>query len=429
MNYKLSEKKDNEIIITFTITEKEWAADVEEAYQKNKGKYKVEGFRAGKVPRAIIEKMYGKEIFFEDAFNDAFPKYYTNMMKKEKELYPIDYPEISVSEMSEKGVVFTAKIVVLPEFKVEKYTGFKVEKEAVKVKKAEVTHELEHMREHHARFVEVTDRAVKDGDLINLNYSGAIDGVKFDGGTAEDQELTIGSGMFIPCFEEQMVGMNIGEEKDIVVKFPENYGASNLAGKDATFTVKVLGIREKELPKLDDEFAKEVSEFNSLAELQKSIEDKIKEQKEKEAEAKAENKLIDTIMDGVSLELPKQMVDKQVDYYVEDLNNRLMQQGLTLDGYFNYMGTTEEAFRKDRRKDAEKSVKASLVLEEIVKLEKIKVKDKEYSNKVTEIAAMYGQKAEDFAKIIEKQGAENSIRQEILTEKVMKLLKEKNEIV
>lgn len=429
MNYKLGEKKDNELVITFTISQKEWEADVEEAYQKNKGKYKLEGFRAGKVPRAMIEKVYGKEVFFEDAFNDAFPKYYTNMLKKEKELYPIDYPEIAVTDMSEKGVTFTAKIVVLPEFKVEKYEGIKIEKKVEKVKKAEIAHEIEHMQEHHARFVEVTDRAVKNGDLINLDYSGSIDGVKFDGGTAEDQELTIGSGMFIPGFEEQMVGMAIGEAKDIVVKFPENYGASNLAGKDATFAVKVLGIREKELPVLDDEFAKDVSEFNTLKELEKSIEERISKQKEAEANQKAENKLIETIVDGVNLEVPTQMVDKQVNYYVDDLRNRLMQQGLTLDGYFNYMGTTEEAFRKERRSDAERSVKTSLVLEEIVNIEKIKVTDKEYNAKLAEIAAMYGQKAEDFKAMVEKQGAEASIKQEILTEKVINLLKEKNEIV
>lgn len=429
MKYTLSEKKNDELTITIDITEKEWAADVEAAYEKTKGKYKVEGFRAGKAPRGMIEKIYGKEVFYEDAFNEVFPKYYTDVMKKEKELFPIDYPEVNVTKMSEKGVTFTASIVLLPKFKVENYTGIKVEKEAVKVKKAEVAHELEHMREHHARMVEVTDRAVQNGDLINLDYSGSIDGVKFDGGTASNQELTIGSGMFIPGFEDQMIGMNIGEEKDITVKFPENYGAKDLAGKDAVFAVKVLTIRYKELPELNDDFAKDTTEFNTLKELEKSIEAKIKEEKERKADMDAENKLIETIVDGVDLKVPEKMVDKQLDYYVEDLEHKLMHQGLNKEMYFAYLGTTEDAFRKEQRKSAERSVKTSLVLEEIVNQEKIKVTDKDYSNKVKELAKMYGMGEEDMKDMLSKQNAENSIRQEIMTEKVITMLKEKNEIV
>lgn len=428
MKYSLSEKKNNELTITIDITAKEWAQDLEESYEKNKAKYKVEGFRTGKAPRGMIEKIYGKEVFYEDAFNEKFPKYYTDVMKKEKELYPVDYPEVNVVSMSEKGVTFTAKIVLLPEFKVEKYTGFKVEREQVKVKKSEVTHELEHMREHHARMIEVTDRCVQNGDLVNLNYSGLIDGVKFDGGTAEDQELTIGSGMFIPGFEEQMIGMQIGEEKDLNVKFPENYGAKELAGKDAVFNVKVLSIREKELPALDDEFAKETTEFNTLKELEKSIEEKLTKEKTAKADRDAENKLIEAIVDGVSLDVPSQMVDKQVDYYVEDLSHKLMHQGLNIESYFAYLGTTEEKFRKEQRKAAERSVKTSLVLEEIVNLEKIKVTDKDYKAKVKEIATMYGMSEADMLDMLTKQNAENSIKQEILTEKVITLLKEKNEI-
>ena len=429
MKYTLSEKKNDELTITITITEKEWAEDIETAYQKNKGKYKMEGFRAGKVPRAMIEKLYGPEVFYEDAFNDCFPKYYTQVLKKEKSLSPIDYPEVAVTEMSEKGVTYTAKIVVLPEFKVEKYSGIKIEKGKVEVKKSEVKHELEHMREHHARFVEVTDRAVKDGDLINLDYSGSIDGVKFDGGTAEDQELTIGSGMFIPGFEDQMIGMSIGEAKDITVKFPENYGAKDLAGKDAVFAVKVLGIREKQLPKLDDEFAKDTTEFDSLSDLQASIEEKLTKQKTEMVEREAENKLIETIVNGVELNIPAKMIDKQVDYYVEDLAHKLSHQGLTLEGYFNYYGTTEEKFRKEQRKEAERSVKTSLVLEEIVSLEKIKVTEKDLKAKYEEVAKMYNMTADKIKELLEAQGAGASINQEILTEKVIAKLKELNEIV
>jgi len=429
MKYTLSEKKNDEITITITLTQKEWEGEIDAAYQKNKGKFKVEGFRAGKVPRAMIEKLYGPEVFYEDAFNDCFPKYYTQVLKKEKELFPVDYPEVAVTEMSAKGVTYTAKIVVLPEFKVENYKGIKIEKGKVKVTKAEIKHELEHMREHHARFVEVTDRAVKDGDLINLDYSGSIDGVKFDGGTAQDQELTIGSGMFIPGFEEQMVGMSIGEEKDITVKFPENYGAKDLAGKDAVFNVKVLGIREKELPKLDDDFAKDTTEFESLNALELSIEERLTNTKVEQVEREAENKLIETIVDGVTLNVPEKMVEKQVDYFVEDLEHKLSHQGLTKEGYFEYLGTTEEKFRKERRKDAEKSVKTSLVLEEIVNLEKIKVTEKDYAAKYAKLGEMYNMTADKIKELLMAQGAEASITQEILTEKVIARLIELNEIV
>lgn len=428
MKYNLSEKKNDELTITIEISAKEWAGDVEEAYQKNKNKFKVEGFRAGKVPQAMIEKMYGKEIFYEDAFNDSFPKYYTQVLKKEKQLAPVDYPDVSVTKMSDKGVTFEAKIVVLPEFEVKNYKGIKVEKGKVEVKKKDIKAELEHMREHHARFIDVTDRPVKDGDLINLNYSGSIDGKKFEGGTAEDQELTIGSGMFIPGFEEQMVGMNIGEEKDIVVKFPENYGAKELAGKDATFAVKVLEIREKQLPELNDEFAKDTTEFESLNALQLSIEEKLSKEVSERVEREAEDKLIEKIVEGVDLTVPEKMVDKQVEYYVDDLAHKLSHQGLTKEGYFAYIGKTEEQFKKEKRADARRSIKASLVLERIVELEKIKVTEKDLDEKYEQIAKMYNMTADKAKELLAAQHAESSVEQEILTEKVIARLKELNEI-
>lgn len=429
MKYTLGEKKNDEIVITITLTQKEWAEEIESAYQKNKGKFKVEGFRAGKAPRTMIEKLYGPEVFYEEAFNDCFPKYYTDVLKKEKELFPVDYPEIGVTSMDEKGVTYTATIVVLPEFKVENYKGIKIEKGKVKVTKAEIKHELEHMQEHHARFIEVKDRAVQNGDLINLNYSGSIDGVKFDGGTAEDQELTIGSGMFIPGFEEQMVGMSIDEEKNITVKFPENYGAKELAGKDAVFAVKVLGIREKQLPKLDDDFAKDTTEFESLNALELSIEEKLTNEKVAQVEREAENRLIETIVNGVELKVPEKMVDKQLDYYVEDLSHNLSHQGLTLENYFEYLGITEEKFRKDRRKDAEKSVKTSLVLEEIVNLEKIEATPEDYEAKYAKLGEMYNMSADKIKELLTARGADGSITQEILTDKVIERLKSLNEIV
>ncbi len=427
MKYNVNEKKDNEIKIDFTLTAKEWEEEVERAYQKHKGQYKKEGFRNGNVPRAILEKQYGETLFWEDALNDSFPKYYTEMLKKEKTINPIDYPKISVEQMDKNGIKFSATVVVLPEFKVEKYTGIKVKKGKVTVSAEEVTAELESMRDRHARFVEITDREVKNGDLINLNFSGSVDGKKFDGGTAEDQELTIGSHTFIEGFEEQMIGMKIGEEKDLNVTFPAEYHSTELAGKPAVFAVKVLGIREKQLPELDDEFAKDVSEFDTLEALKNSIKEKIEHEKEHAEEHKAEDKLIDEIVNGVELEVPKQMIEKQLDYFVNDLKQRLSMQGLSAEAYFGYLNITEEQFREDRRKDAEKSVKTSLVLEEIVELEKIEVSEKEIDEKLEEISKMYGQPVDKIKEMLRAEGMA-SIKQEILTNKVINFLKEKNEI-
>ncbi len=427
MKYTLNEKQDNQIKIDFILSAEEWEKEVEHAYQHNKGKYNKEGFRKGNVPRPILEKTYGETMFYEDAINECFPKYYMEMLSKEKELYPVDYPELSVQKMDKSGVEFSATIVVLPEFEVKNYKGISVKKDKVAVTKEEVEKEIESLKERHARFVEITDRAVKEGDLINLNYSGKLDGVKFDGGTAEDQELTIGSHTFIPGFEEQMVGMTIGEEKDINVTFPSEYHSKELAGKAVVFTVKVLGIREKELPTVDDEFAKEVSEFETLEELKKSTEEKIKHQKDHMAQHKAEETLISTIVDGVELAVPTQMVEKQLNHMLSDLNARLSAQGFTKEAYFEFMGTTEEAFKKERYQDAEKSVKTSLVLEAIVENEKIEVTEAEVDAKVDELATMYSQKAEMIKQMLGNEGLV-SIKQELLTNKVINFLKENNEI-
>ena len=427
MKYTVNEKKDNKIKIDFTLSAKEWEEEVERAYQKNKGKYSKEGFRKGQVPRAMLEKMYGEGMFYEDALNDCFPKYYTEMLSKESTLYPVDYPELTVEKIDKSGVKFSATIVVLPEFEVKAYKGIKIKKEKVKVSDEEVNAELSKMQDRHARFVEITDREVKDGDLINLNYSGKLDGVKFDGGTAEDQELTIGSHTFIPGFEEQMIGMKIGEEKDINVTFPTEYHSKDLAGKPVVFTVKVLGIREKELPTLDDEFAKEVSEHSTLEELKASTKEKIAHEKEHRAEHAAEEKLITTIVDGVDLVPPTQMVEKQLDFMVNDLGARLSAQGLSKEAYFEFMNTTEEAFKNERRADAERNVKTSLILEEIMNLEKIEVSEAEVDEKVSELATMYGQTAEAIKKMLGREGL-SSVKQELLTNKVINFLKENNEI-
>ena len=427
MKYTIGEKKNGQVTVEFVLTSKEWEADVEKAYQKHKGEYKKEGFRQGKVPRKVLEQTYGAELFFEDAFNDSFPVYYSEMLKKEKELFPVDYPEIKITELNDKGVKFTATITLLPEVKLGEYKGIEIAKKAVKVSEAEVKSELDALAQKQVKFVEISDRAAKNGDLVNIDYSGSVDGVVFDGGTAKDQELELGSHMFIEGFEAQVEGMKIGEEKDINVTFPTPYHSKDLEGKPAVFKVKLLGIREKVLPEINDEFAANVSEFNTLKELKDSIKKEISEHKEHHAMQDAENALIDAVVKNATLEVPKSMVDSQIDHTINDMAQRLAYQGLKFEQYLEYMGITMEQFRKDREKEAEKSVKTSLVLEEVIKAEGIKVTDKDIKAKLEEIAKATKRNITDLEREM-KNGQEEFLKNTILSEKVINRLKELNNI-
>ena len=427
MKYKVGEKKNNEVVIEFTLDEKEWEAEVEKAYQKNKGKYKKEGFRQGKVPRKVLEQTFGKTLFYEDAFNDCCAEYYMQAINEHQEIYPVDYPEIDIKSVSDKGVVFTAKITVMPEITLGTYKGLTIKKEKCTVPASEVNAELEKMRERQARYEEVANRAAKLGDLINLDYSGSVDGTKFDGGTAKDQELELGSHSFIEGFEDQMVGMKIGEEKDLNVTFPANYHAENLAGKPAVFHVKLLGIREKHLPEIDDNLAKDISEFNTLAELKADIKKKKLEEKEKQAEIDAENKLVDEIVKTTKVDIPTCMINSQLDNFVEDIKQRLMYQGLKFEDYLKYTGQTVEDYKNTRKGEAEKSVRTSLSLSEIVKKEKIEVTEAEIDAKLKEIAD-YSHKTLEEVKNTMHGNQQEFITNNVLTEKLMAHLKKLNTI-
>lgn len=428
MKYTRGEKKDGKIVVEFTLDAKEWEQEIENAYQNNRGKYKKEGFRQGKVPRKVLEQTYGEYLFWEDAFNESFPKYYTQMLDKETDIFPVDYPAIDIKSFTREGVVFTATITLLPEVKLGEYKGIEVKQKKVTVTAEEVDVDLKNMQAKHARFVEITDRKTKLGDLVNLNYSGSVDGVKFDGGTAEDYELELGSHTFIEGFEDQLVGLGVGEEKDVNVTFPEAYHSADLAGKPAVFACKILGIREKVLPELNDEFAADTTEFSTLKELKDDIKKHIKEHKEGHAKQDAENELISKVVKNATVEVPEAMINAQLDRIIEDMRNNLAYQGLSIDDYFKYMGTTIEDFRKTRKADAENSVKTSLVLQEIIKAEKIEVTDKDVEEKLAEVATRMGQPVEEVKKLYLK-GQEEYLKNTILSEKVIKVLKELNNIV
>lgn len=426
MKYTLGEKKNGVIEVKFELNAKEWEAEVEKAYEKHKAEYKKEGFRTGKVPRKVLEQTYGENLFFEDAFNDSFPELYTKMLEKEKQLYPVDYPAISLDKMSKDGLSFSVKITLLPEVVLGEYSGIEIKKRSDKVTEAEIKKELDALAEKQVKFVEVADREAKMGDLVNIDYAGFEGKDQFEGGTAKDQELELGSKTFIPGFEEQVVGMKIGEERDVNVTFPEHYHADNLAGKPVVFKVKLLGIREKVLPEINDEFASNASEFETLADLKKSIKDRLQENKTKEVEAETENKLVEEIVKRAKLDVPAAMVDSQIDHELHHMEEAVKANGIDLKTYMQIMGTTLEDYRKSKEKEAEAQVKASLVLEEIIKKEGIKVLTKDMKAKIAEIAERTKRNVTDVER--EMQNNESYLKNTILSEKVINRLKELNNI-
>ena len=386
----------SKVKLTIEVAADEFEKAVEKAYLKTKKNFNVPGFRKGHAPRKVIENAYGWLVFFDDAFDIAYPEVYEAAVR-EHEITPVDRPEISILSCEQGApVVFTAEVAVKPEVTLGAYKGIEVEKQEYNVTDEMVEAEIQKEREKIASTVEVTGRAVADGDKVNLDYSGSVDGVKFDGGTAENQELTIGSGMFIPGFEEQMVGMNVGEEKDITVTFPEQYHSEELAGKEAVFHVKVNAIEETVLPEADDEFAKDVSEFDTIAELRADKRKKLEDAAEVRAKNQRENELIEKACENAAVEIPEAMIERQMDHILNDIRYRLSMQGISLEDYCKYTGSSIEDMRKEMREDAAKRVKSQLVLEAIGKAEAVEAAAEEIEEKLNEYAAQFGDKAESF---------------------------------
>ena len=429
MNYTI-EKGNGEVKINFALSAKEWDDCIEKAYLKNKSKYSVPGFRKGHVSRKMIEKMYGEGVFFDDAFNDAFYDAYSKALNENEEIFPVDEPKVDIDGVNDDGVAFHATVTVKPEVTLGDYKGIKLDKVEYNVTVDDVQAEIDRARKQAGRRVEVTDRAVENGDIVNLDYSGSADGVKFDGGTAQGQELVIGSGSFIPGFEDGMVGMNVGETKDITVKFPENYHAENLAGKDAVFTVTVNKIEKEELPELNDEFAKEVSKFDTLDEYRADVEKRLTEENTRRADAENENKLVEAIVNNASVEIPSCMIEHQLDHIVEEMRYRLsyMYRGMKLEDYLKYTGGTIEELREARKADAERDVKTRLTLEAIVKAENLDVTDAEVEAEIVRMAQAQGKSADELKKHVDARQTEY-IRNDILSKKLLTLLKDTNEFV
>lgn len=418
-------KLTNKIELEITLDSIEWEEELNNAYNKTKGKYSVTGFRKGKAPRKVIEKNYGDTVFFEDALTNGFYKAYEQIIEKEKDIEPIDAPNLSLKKFDGKEVVIFAEIPVMPEVKLGKYKDFNINIEPKKISEKDVTNEINKMQEQSARIIDVLDRPVKNGDIANIDFSGTIDGKLFDGGTAKAFDLNIGSKSFIDNFEEQLIGLKIDDVKDVKVKFPENYHAKEMAGKDAVFNVKINSIKEKQLPSLNDEFAANVSEFNTFDEYKKDVKAKLKQNAVEEAKIEKENKIIEKIVDELKVEVPQCLIEQELEHIIQDLEYKLMYQGIKLDDYAKYMNTTVEEIKKGKSDEAERNIKIRLALQNIIKLENISVTDKEIESKIEEIAKKVKKTMSEYKETLSEERL-NYIKNDILINKLLNFLLENN---
>lgn len=373
MKYKQN-KEGSTITVACKLNAEEWNSYLQKAYEQNKGKYGLPGFRKGHIPRNILENRYGKTLFFEDALYTAAQEYYNDFLDKNSKVQPILRPQLDESSFKadENGAEFSIIVSLYPEVTLGQYKGLSIKKTApVKVKADEVDGEINRIRERNARFEEVSDRAVAENDIVKLDYCGKVDGVAFDGGTATDYELTIGSHTFIPGFEEQLVGMNVGETKDIDVTFPEDYHHDGLKGKAAVFTCTIKGITVKQLPELDDEFAKDASEFSTMKEWKASVKKTLQDRNDSVASNEDEQKLLDEIVANSTMDIPSAMIENEIDGRVEEFERNLQRQGLNIQAYYKYTNSTEKDLRESYREVVNKNLRRSLVMNEIVKAEKI----------------------------------------------------------
>lgn len=427
MKYTFEKTEKSTVKITINLEEKEWNEAIDAAYERVKGKYSMPGFRKGKVPKKVLESAYGAGVFYEEAINIAFPKYYEEVLDKEPSIEAVARPDIDIKDISEKGISMIAEVAVKPEVKLGEYKGITFKKVEYNVKEADVKDELKRLQERNSRMVDVTDRAVESGDTVTIDYSGSVDGVKFEGGTAEKQPLTIGSNTFIPGFEDQIIGMKIGEEKDITVKFPEDYHAENLKGKDSVFHIVLHEIKAKELPELTDEFIKDAVGAESLDAYKKEIKERLKKQNKDRAEREIEDEIVKKVTANAEVVIPEALIDNQIDQMVNEMSYRLSYQGLKLEDYLKYVGKTMEEYRKGYYDQAKDLVKSQLVIGKIIEEEKIDATEEDVTAKIEEMAKAQGKKAPDLKKDMAARQLDY-VKNEIIVKKLFDFLKSANEI-
>ena len=409
----------NELKLTFNVPAETFDEGMKKVYAKTAKYFNIKGFRKGKAPMALVEKTYGPEIFYEDTFNEIVPEIFEKEVEENK-LEVVSKPQIDIVQMGKgKELIFTAVVQVKPEVKLGKYKGISLKKVEYKVTDEDINNELNNMANKNSRLVSIENEPVAEKDIAVIDFEGFVDGVAFEGGKAENHELEIGSKTFIPGFEDQIIGMKIEDEKDINVKFPEEYFSAELAGKDATFKVKLHEIKRKELPELDDEFAKDVSEFDTLEELKNSIKEKLETENANKEKYETEENAIKTVCDATDIEIPSGMIETEVENMMKDVETRLSYQGLNLKQYLQMVGKSEEDMRKEFEEQAKVSVKSRLVLDAIVKAEKIEASEEEIEEKIKEMAENYGRNADELKN---NQHLINYIKENMVAEKAIKFV-------
>ncbi len=427
MSYTVENLEKNKVKIVVKVDQKDWQDAIQKAYEKTKKDYQLGGFRKGHVPFKVLANTYGVGIFFEDALDIILPREYGAVLDKETQIDPVDRPDIDIVAISDATLEFSAVVQCKPDFKLGAYTGLEFKKDSVEVGEEEVNAEINAKLDEAGAWIPVTDRPAKKGDQVTIDYSGSVDGVKFEGGTAEKQTLLLGSGNFIPGFEEQVEGMNIGEDRDITVKFPEEYHEKSLAGKDAVFAIKLHEITFKEIPALDDESVKDISEFDTVADYKESVKKNIAEKKNSEAESKLENDMIEAIAKNSQVEIPQCMIDNQIEDMIKEFENRLQYQGLKAEDYYKYTGMKREDLQTQYKDMAEKNVLFRLTLEALLKAIQVPVSDEEIDDKIAEMAKQAGRSVEEYSKYINEE-YRNYLRNDLITTKLFEYLKNNNTI-
>lgn len=429
MNYTQAVGEKSTVKLTITFTEDEWQNAIMQAYTRTRGKYSVPGFRKGKAPKPVLENYYGKSVFFDEAFNVLYREHYFAILEKEKDSFTaVGEPELSVDSLEEgKGLVLSAVVLVKPDVEIEAYTGLKIKKYAYNVSDGDVEAEVKKLLERNATDVEVSGRPCKNGDKVNIDFSGSVDGEKFAGGTAEEYDLVLGSGSFIPGFEEQVVGMEIGVTRDITVKFPDDYQADNLRGKEAVFAIKLNKITEKQLPELTDEYVKKHAGAESVEAYKTTVREKLLKSAESRSRDETENSIIEEICKHAKAEIPEAMIESEIDRLVQDFSYRLMYQGLKLEDYIKYMGQTMEQFRAQYKPQAAPRVLSQLVIDKIIRTEGFTAEDAEVEAKIAEQAASVEKTAEEYKKSMDPRQYEY-IKSDIIITKLFDFLAANNEL-
>ncbi len=428
MKYTTKAAEKSTVKITIKFDGEEWKAAQQSAYQKTRGKFTINGFRKGKAPKHVIENVYGKGVFFEDALNILFSENYGKIIEKEaKKFTVVGDPDVSVDKFEDDLVSLVAVVPVKPEVKISAYKGMKIKQYAYIVKDEEIDEDVARVQDRNARKVEVTDRAAQNGDIANIDFVGSVDGVPFEGGEAEGYDLTLGSGQFIPGFEEQVIGMNVGESKDVNVTFPENYQAEALKGKAAVFAVKLNKLQAKELPEVTDEFIKEATGSETVAEYKAKTRERLEKQAARRANDATENSILEAIAANAEVEIPQAMIDREIDNLVQKFEYQLMYQGLKLQDYLDFIKVTMADFRKNYEEQANKNVLHQLIISQLIKEEKLEATEEEVDAKVAEQAESVGKTAEEYKKNMDPRQFDY-ISSDIVLTKLFQLLKDNNEM-